>query len=100
MNSVHEFLRRILPNRLNLSRDDFSFELLRSASIQELKKHDNSRQQIMWPRPTSSHDNFHINAGKLVSFCKNSLPFCLFFILFIHSKILILNQSLIIHKYL
>uniref|UniRef100_A0A8R1TUV6 Uncharacterized protein n=1 Tax=Onchocerca volvulus TaxID=6282 RepID=A0A8R1TUV6_ONCVO len=65
MNSIHEFLRRILPNRLNLSRDDFSFELLRSASVQELKKHDSPRQQIMWPRPTSSHDNFHINAGKL-----------------------------------
>ncbi|KAM3717708.1 Uncharacterized protein ACO02O_01725 [Dirofilaria immitis] len=65
MNTIHEFLRRILPNRLNLNRDDFAFELLRSASAQELKKSDNPRQRIMWPRPTSSHDNFHINAATM-----------------------------------
>ncbi|KAL3985222.1 hypothetical protein ACH3XW_37730 [Acanthocheilonema viteae] len=65
MNIIHEFLRRILPNRLNLSRDDFSFELLRSASVQELKKCDNRRQKLVWPRPTSSHEYFHINATKL-----------------------------------
>ncbi|EJD73875.1 hypothetical protein LOAG_18737 [Loa loa] len=65
MNSIHGFLRRFLPNRLNRNGDDFSFELLRSASAQELKKRDNLRQQLMWPRPTSSHEHFHINATNL-----------------------------------
>uniref|UniRef100_A0AAF5PUP6 DUF7153 domain-containing protein n=2 Tax=Wuchereria bancrofti TaxID=6293 RepID=A0AAF5PUP6_WUCBA len=65
MNSIHGFLCRILSNRLNLNRDDFSFELLRSASAQELKTCDNPRQQLMWPRTRSSHEHFHINTTNL-----------------------------------
>ncbi|VDN93309.1 unnamed protein product [Brugia pahangi] len=67
MNSIHGFLRRILSNRLNLNRDDFSFELLRSSSAQELKTCDNPRQQLMWPRTTSNYEHFHINTTNLVS---------------------------------
>lgn len=68
MNTIHEFLRRILPNRLNLNRNDFSFELLRSASAHELKKCVNHEQQLALPRPTSTHEHFHISATKLVKF--------------------------------
>ncbi|CAG9533770.1 unnamed protein product [Cercopithifilaria johnstoni] len=65
MNIIPEFLRRILSNRLNHNRHDFSFELLRSASIQDLKKCDNRRQRLIWPRQISSQEQFHINATKL-----------------------------------
>lgn len=71
---LHEFLRRFLPNQFNHNRDDFSFELLRTASVKELKKYGDSGQRLI--RPFNVHQHSRDNSSNLVSlsFRNNTSP--------------------------